>query len=90
MKKYYYCFIIATALIYQNTSAQTILLGFSASGVATTIDSVFVQNLTDCNTITLYPPDTLALNIGVGTNVLNANQPNISFCREIILQYFCV
>ena len=56
--------IIAVPGIY----AQNYQIGFAGTGASTTVDSVKVENLSQCKSLTLAGTDTLNLNATVGIN----------------------
>ena len=75
MKKIYILFlaIFATANIY----AQTYTISFAATGAATTMDSVKVENLTHPAIITWHAGDVLQLLVTTGINETGKNEGNI-------------
>jgi uncharacterized protein (TIGR02145 family) len=61
--------LLLTLLAGNSTPAQTYLITFAGTGAATTVDSVRVENLTQCIVVDMAGSDTLVLNGGtVGLN----------------------
>ncbi|MCX6232105.1 MAG: T9SS type A sorting domain-containing protein [Bacteroidetes bacterium] len=65
--------IFATANIY----AQTYTISFAATGTATTVDSVKVENLTHPATATWHAGDVFQLVLGTGINEVRINDDNL-------------
>ena len=75
MKKITFLFLIlfATANIY----SQTYTISFAATGAATTVDSVKVENLTQVTTVTWHASDVLQLVLTNGINEVGVNEENL-------------
>jgi len=65
--------IFATANIY----SQTYIINFAATGAATTVDSVKVENLTHPATVSWHSGDVLHLVLGNGINETSLNNENL-------------
>jgi uncharacterized protein (TIGR02145 family) len=61
------CLMLLTAAVTL-TRAQNYLISFAGTGAATTVDSVKVENLSQCTSLTLGGQDTLLLTSSVGIN----------------------
>ena len=60
------------------TYAQNYQVGFAGTGASTTIDSVKVENLSQCTSLTLAGTDTLNLNATVGINEPRNNETGVT------------
>jgi uncharacterized protein (TIGR02145 family) len=75
MKKITLLFLLIFAIA--ETHAQNYLISFAGTGASATVESVQVENLTQCIDITLSGSDTLHLTGTVGINELNTVADNI-------------
>ena len=69
MKKITLLFLLIFVLA--NMHAQNYQISFAGTGAATSVDSVKVENITQCKEATLKGSDILQLNFTVGINELN-------------------
>jgi hypothetical protein len=70
-------FLCVTVLAIINTAqAQNYQIGFAGTGASSTVDSVKVENLTQCTDINISGSDTLHLVASVGINELNTGADN--------------
>ena len=65
---------ILTLSFTLNTRAQNYLINFTATGTATTLDSIKVENLTLGTSLTILGSDILHLTSTLGINNINANE----------------
>ncbi|MEI6696608.1 MAG: SUMF1/EgtB/PvdO family nonheme iron enzyme [Bacteroidota bacterium] len=68
--------IFATANIY----AQTYTINFAATGAATTVDSVKVENFTHPATVKWHSGDVLQLQLSNGINEIGINNQSLQIC----------
>ena len=66
---------ICTSLLYliilaQPVSAQDYLITFAGAGASSTVDSVKVENLSQCTSLSLSGADTLLLGTEVGIGMM--------------------
>ena len=74
MKRITVLFLLIIAIV--ETHAQNYQISFAAAGAITTIDSVKVENLTQCTSLNLRGSDILHLIVSTGINELNKNADN--------------
>ena len=74
MKKITFLFLLIFTIV--KTNAQNYQISFAATGASTTVDSVRVENLTQCTYTTLGGGDILHLSATVGIKELNIGADN--------------
>jgi uncharacterized protein (TIGR02145 family) len=91
MKNIIMLFLVMFASVYMQ--AQSYFIDFSASGISTTLDSVYVKNLTQLTSLTLSGNDTLHLLGTTEINELIENQNHVTiypnpFVEKTYVEFF--
>jgi len=80
MKKFTFLVFFFFLFAIAELPAQNYLVNFTGSGLSTTVESVFVKNLTQSNLLYMLGSDTLFLGAHVGIEQLSGSRGGLQIC----------